>query len=102
MHSEFINWTIFTCSTGHFEADYVIWLKTTSVSKKKDNIFREINSVYLFICVYIDVIYSFKIKAKYYVHMHMIFTFFEKYGFIISRKKIKLVTKHIKFLRAEI
>lgn len=56
-----------------------------------------------FTCIYIDDILVFsKTKTEHFAHLHMTFTLFEKHGLIISKKKMKLVTKHREFLGAKI
>lgn len=68
--------------------------------RKMDDIFRSIS---MFTCVYIDDVLVFsKTKEEHYAHLHVVFTLFEKHGLILSRKKMKLVMKHIDFLGAKI
>lgn len=49
-----------------------------------------------------DILVFSKTKAEHYTQLHMVFTFFEKHGLIVSRKKIKLATQNIKILGTKI
>lgn len=103
MHLESINWTTFTCPEGYFEwlvMPFGLKIAPQVFQIKMDNIFRDVTQ---YTCVYIDdVLFFSKTKIEHYAHLHMIFTLFKKHKLIISRKKMKLVTKYIEFLGAEI
>lgn len=103
MHLDSISWTSFTCPEGHFEwlvMQFGIKIAPLVFQRKMNTVFKNIKK---FTYVYIDDILIFsKTKAEHFAHLHMVFILFEKHGLIISRKKKKFITKHIKFLGAEI
>lgn len=103
MHQDSIEWTAFTCPQGHYE-----WLVMPFGLKNAPSIFqRRMDSIFekhrKFVIVYIDDILVFsKSKEEHISHLKIVFSEFLNHGIIISKKKMEIGKKFIKFLGAEI